>query len=206
LDASNGQTLWQFQTGAGADAPAITYEVDGQQYVAIAAGGLSTQTASTNGDMLWVFSLAGNPDRIIAQNAAPPAPPSGPSYAFAGLRKGEIPIENTNAIKIVDYAFSPSRITVTAGTKVSFANTGSQPHNAAGADAGNWDTDMLNQGETATVTFNKPGTYSFVCTPHPFMIGQVIVTGEEVASAPAAVRVEPRTRRAEPAPEHDGRH
>src|SRR5262249_31661216 len=96
LDASNGETLWQFQTGAGADAPAITYEMDGEQYVAIASGGLSTQTASQNGDMLWAFSLAGNRNRVIAQHAAPLPPPAGPSYAFAGLRKGEIPIENTN--------------------------------------------------------------------------------------------------------------
>ena len=46
---------------------------------------------------------------------------------------------------------------------------------------------MLKQGEVASVTFNKPGTYSFICTPHPFMIGQVIVTGPEIASTPAVV-------------------
>jgi alcohol dehydrogenase (cytochrome c) len=203
LDAANGEVLWQWQTGAGADAPAITYEIDGQQYVAIAVGGLSTQTASSNGDMLWVYSLGGNPNHAIAQLAVPPPPPTGPSFNFAGLRKGEVPIESTNAVKMVDYAFSPSRITVSTGTKVSFTNSGAQPHNAAGADAGGWDTGMLKQGEVASVTFNKPGTYSFICTPHPFMIGQVIVTGSEV-SAPAVV-VEPNTRRADAAGEH-GRH
>ena len=41
--------------------PAITYEIDGVQYVAIAVGGLATQTASTNGDMVWAFSLRGSP-------------------------------------------------------------------------------------------------------------------------------------------------
>jgi hypothetical protein len=46
---------------------------------------------------------------------------------------------------------------------------------------------MLTGGETATVTFNRPGTYNYTCTPHPFMIGQIIVTGEAVASAPAVV-------------------
>jgi quinohemoprotein ethanol dehydrogenase len=54
-DARTGELLWQWQTGAGADAPAITYEIDGVQYVAIAVGGVATQTASTNGDMIWVF-------------------------------------------------------------------------------------------------------------------------------------------------------
>ena len=38
-DMKNGKELWSFQTGAGADAPAMTYEVNGEQYVAILAGG-----------------------------------------------------------------------------------------------------------------------------------------------------------------------
>ena len=88
---------------------------------------------------------------------------------------------------MIDYAFSPARITVTAGTKVTFTNTGTQPHNAAGADAGGWDTGLLDAGKSATVTFNKAGTYNFICTPHPYMIGQVIVTGADVSSGPAMV-------------------
>ena len=39
LDAKTGEVLWQFQTGFGADAPPMVYEVDGEQYIAIAAGG-----------------------------------------------------------------------------------------------------------------------------------------------------------------------
>ena len=39
LDAKTGQRLWQFQTGAGVNAPPVTYEVGGNQYVAVAAGG-----------------------------------------------------------------------------------------------------------------------------------------------------------------------
>ena len=78
-------------------------------------------------------------------------------------------------------------ITVAAGTKVTFTNAGSQPHNAAGADAGGWDIGLLSGGEAGSVIFNKPGTYSYICTPHPFMIGQIIVTGPEVASAPAVI-------------------
>jgi glucose dehydrogenase len=39
FDSKTGEELWRFQTGFGADAPAATYEIDGEQYVAIAAGG-----------------------------------------------------------------------------------------------------------------------------------------------------------------------
>src|SRR4029077_18908421 len=72
-DAKTGELLWQWQTGAGADAPAITYEVDGEQYVAIAVGGLSIQTASANGDLVWVFSLGGSPGG--RPRPLPPPPP-----------------------------------------------------------------------------------------------------------------------------------
>jgi alcohol dehydrogenase (cytochrome c) len=186
-DAKTGERLWQWQTGAGADAPAITYEIDGEQYVAIASGGVSIQTASTNGDVIWVFSLKGNREHTIAPFAAPDPPPTEVSFNFTGLLKGAVPVVKTNAVKMADYAFSPARITIATGTKVTFTNSGNQPHNAAGADAGGWDIGLLGNGEAGSVTFNKPGTYNFLCTPHPFMIGQVIVTGPEIASAPAVV-------------------
>ena len=46
---------------------------------------------------------------------------------------------------------------------------------------------MLDGGQSATVTFNKPGSYTYTCTPHPFMIGEVVVTGAEVKGAAAVV-------------------
>ena len=57
-DIRNGDEVWKFQTGAGADAPVATYEIGGQQYVAILAGGNGIlQTPS--GDNLWAFRLGG---------------------------------------------------------------------------------------------------------------------------------------------------
>jgi quinohemoprotein ethanol dehydrogenase len=206
-DARNGELLWQWQTGAGADAPAVTYEIDGVQYVAIASGGLATQTASTNGDMVWAFSLRGSANNRLAQFEAPPPPPTGVTFNFTGLLKGGVPVEKTNSVRMVDYNFSPPRITVEAGSKVTFTNGGSTPHNAAGADAGGWDTGLLSAGQVATVTFNKPGTYNYLCTPHPYMIGQIIVTGESIASAPATVVDSPAPKPAGvPAPGDHGAH
>jgi PQQ-dependent dehydrogenase (methanol/ethanol family) len=57
-DLRNGDELWKFQTGAGADAPVATYEIDGQQYVAILAGGNGI-LQSPSGDNLWAFKLGG---------------------------------------------------------------------------------------------------------------------------------------------------
>lgn len=69
LNATTGQTLWKFQTGAGAnDTPAI-FEYNGQEYVALLAGG-NIFSPSANGDGMWLFSLNGTlgpvaPGKII---------------------------------------------------------------------------------------------------------------------------------------------
>ncbi|MBL6750513.1 MAG: PQQ-binding-like beta-propeller repeat protein [Nevskia sp.] len=39
VDARSGKRLWRFATGAGVNAPPITYRINGRQYVAVAAGG-----------------------------------------------------------------------------------------------------------------------------------------------------------------------
>lgn len=189
-DARNGELLWQWQTGAGADAPAITYEIDGTQYVAIAVGGVSIQTASANSDMIWVFSLKGSPGDRLKPLAAPSPPVN--VVGFSG------PVARTNEIKISDYSYAPLRITVAAGTKVKFTNNGAEPHNATSSEGGGWDTGLLAKGESATVTFNQPGTYSYLCTPHPSMMGQIIVTGRAVAEAPATVVQGPAKARSQP--------
>jgi quinohemoprotein ethanol dehydrogenase len=77
LDAKTGEVLWKFQTGFGADAPPIVYEVDGEQYIAIVTGGNSIQRSAT-GDAVWAFSLTGK----LGPSWWPPRPPStntGPS-------------------------------------------------------------------------------------------------------------------------------
>ena len=178
-DGRSGELLWQWQTGAGADAPAVTYEVDGEQYVAVASGGVAIQTTSANGDMIWAFSLKGSPGGRL-RPFDPPRPPQ-TVVAFDGA------VEASDAVKLVDYAFTPARITVPAGRPVTFTNTGTEMHNASSSDLGGWDTGLLANGQSATVTFNRPGTYNFNCSPHPSMIGQIVVTGQTVAAAPAIV-------------------
>lgn len=58
FDAKTGDQVWEFQMDAGANAPAMTYEIDGVQYITIHAGG-SSLAGSKHGDTLWTFSLNG---------------------------------------------------------------------------------------------------------------------------------------------------
>lgn len=56
FDAETGKVLWQIDCGAGVNAPPITYQIDGKQYVAVAAGG-NQLFGFKQGDSLRVFAL-----------------------------------------------------------------------------------------------------------------------------------------------------
>jgi plastocyanin len=148
--------------------------------------------------MIWVFSLKGTPGDRLKPFAAPKPPEN--VVGFSG------PIARGNEVKIDDYIYGPLRISIAAGTKVTFTNSGAQPHNATSSDGGGWDTGLLAKGESASVTFNRPGTYTYICTPHPSMIGQIIVTGQAVANAPAAVVEGTSAPATGNAPPHPGAH
>lgn len=61
LDASNGDVLWEFQTGAGVNATASVVESQGRELIVIyAAGNLFAN--SPGGDNVWLFSLDGKLD------------------------------------------------------------------------------------------------------------------------------------------------
>jgi quinohemoprotein ethanol dehydrogenase len=167
VNAKTGEELWRFQTGFGADAPPAVYEVDGEEYVAIATGGNQIQL-SANGDAVWVFSLKGQ----LGPLWPPPAPQSiaGPTGPIAdAIDKINIGANN------VEYSYGPARTRVKKGTAVTFTNVGDIPHTATAFQQGTWDTGMLEKGQSKTVTFSETGNYYYICTPHPWMYGQVIV-------------------------------
>ena len=56
FDATNGKELWRFNAGAGVNAPAVSYMVNGKQYVAVAAGG-NNQIDAKRGNSVFVFAL-----------------------------------------------------------------------------------------------------------------------------------------------------
>jgi plastocyanin len=84
----------------------------------------------------------------------------------------------------VSNTFSPSALTVTAGTTVNWQNDASTPHNATWNDAagrsaalagdGTGDITDFNAG-THSRLFSTPGVYGFKCTIHPGMNGTLTV-------------------------------
>jgi alcohol dehydrogenase (cytochrome c) len=88
LDSATGLPLWQFQTGAGMNAPASTFEHHGKQYVvAYSAGNLFAGTP--RGDSLWLFALDGTLE---------PVPPGGSLLTFAPGAGGTPNIANGETV------------------------------------------------------------------------------------------------------------
>jgi alcohol dehydrogenase (cytochrome c) len=56
FDAESGKKLWEYQCGAGVNAPAVSYVAGGKQYIAVAAGG-NTQLDFKRGNSVIVFAL-----------------------------------------------------------------------------------------------------------------------------------------------------
>ena len=84
FNSRTGEELWRFQTGFGADAPAAAYEIDGEQYVAIAAGGSRDGLKEAKGDLVWSFKLGGKLNPLNGPPAPPPIvlAPTGPGSGY----------------------------------------------------------------------------------------------------------------------------
>lgn len=63
-DTDFGELLWQATADAGVNAPPISYEIDGVQYIAVAAGGNSI-FGYKQVDNLLVYSLSKNNLRLV---------------------------------------------------------------------------------------------------------------------------------------------
>jgi plastocyanin len=74
-------------------------------------------------------------------------------------------------VVIEDVAFTNPDVSVTVGGSVTFDNRDTQAHTASGV----FDTDTIAEGEMATVTFEEAGTFTYICSFHPFMKGTVTV-------------------------------
>ena len=74
--------------------------------------------------------------------------------------------------------FNPANITIAPGDTIEWIWAGND-HSTTSGTPGNpdglWDSGVQNSGFTFSYTFNTAGTFSYICTPHPFMKGTVIV-------------------------------
>ena len=80
-------------------------------------------------------------------------------------------------VSIANFAFAPSPVKIAAGQSVTWSNDDGAPHGLAYQD-GAAGVNPLLPGKTFTRTFDKPGVYDYVCSVHPYMQGQVVVSAQ----------------------------
>ncbi|WP_406114125.1 cupredoxin domain-containing protein [Kitasatospora purpeofusca] len=81
-------------------------------------------------------------------------------------------------VTIKDFKFDPATLTVAPGTTITVTNQDSAGHTltAIAPNAGAFDTGLLEQGKSATITApTTPGSYPFHCDIHPTMTGTLVV-------------------------------
>src|SRR5689334_23212522 len=73
-------------------------------------------------------------------------------------------------VKIDNFSFTPERITVKAGTAVTWINEDDIPHTIA-SSAKLFKSKALDTDDSYSFRFTTPGVYQYFCSLHPHMTG-----------------------------------
>ncbi len=147
-------------TGSVADGTLVIGlgEQNGSGYSGVAA--ISSGNSETSVDVLAFlgFGLSG-----------------GAATADASPVAAEPVAATETAVSVLDYAFDAPMVEIPVGTTVTWSNDGGVIHTTTAAD-GSWDSGILSSGDSFSYTFEEAGTFEYVCTLHPTMIGTIVVT------------------------------
>jgi plastocyanin len=85
-------------------------------------------------------------------------------------------------VDIDQFTFLPQRITVKAGTTVTWINEDDVPHTVASSGKV-FKSKALDTADKFSFTFTTPGTYEYFCSLHPHMTGAVVVEAASGSNA-----------------------
>ncbi|HEY8165402.1 MAG TPA: cupredoxin family copper-binding protein [Gemmatimonadaceae bacterium] len=71
-------------------------------------------------------------------------------------------------------AYLQPRMTISVGTTVEWTNNDPLEHSVTAVNR-SFNSGLINPGKTYRHTFNRAGTFTYFCTPHPFMKGTIVV-------------------------------
>ena len=77
-------------------------------------------------------------------------------------------------VKIDNFTFTPQRLTVKAGTTVTWTNEDDIPHTVASSTKA-FKSKALDTDDKFSFTFTTPGSYEYFCSLHPHMTGAIVV-------------------------------
>jgi plastocyanin len=94
--------------------------------------------------------------------------------AFALLLGTQAAAAEDVSILIKNFDFGPMNVTVAPGTTVVWKNLDGEPHTVASAD-GLFRSQALDQNDSYRFTFDKAGTFRYICSIHPNMKATITV-------------------------------
>jgi plastocyanin len=99
------------------------------------------------------------------------------SLALAGFSGTASAVDNPAALQVTidNFSFAPATLTIAPGTEVTWVNHDDIPHTVVSEDKTTFKSRALDTDEKFSVTFSKPGTYTYFCSIHPKMTAKVIV-------------------------------
>lgn len=106
------------------------------------------------------------------------APATAPATQAPASQAASAPAGSAAAgtVTIQGFKFEPSAITATAGGTVTWTNKDDAPHTVTFADASVTSSGNIAKDQTFEATFATAGTFTYKCTIHPSMTGQVTVS------------------------------
>lgn len=133
----------------------------------------STVTFPTAGDWKWKVVIR---NYLRDQAIESPMPTLMASAPGATPGEGAVRASGmTTIVTITDGGFSPPTLEVRAGDTITWVNEGQMPHQVASDAIGFETSPMIQPGEAFFQTLIEPGTFEYVCPPHPTMLGTIIV-------------------------------
>jgi len=80
----------------------------------------------------------------------------------------------TMEVKVDNFTFGPTELTVRVGTTITWTNRDDIPHTVVSTDKV-FKSKVLDTDEKFSFTFSTPGTFPYFCSIHPKMTGKVVV-------------------------------
>ena len=159
-----GHTVMEKRAGWGADYPADWPRNGEWEYAAFTADAKPNEKANANNKACFTCHLPhAKQDYVISlaklSNTFP-----GPQALAKGL-KGDV--------NIASFAFLPAKVSASVGKALTFLNSDDTPHQITVANGPK--TDVFLRGQRASLKFDQPGEYNYICGLHPSMKGVIEV-------------------------------
>jgi plastocyanin len=100
--------------------------------------------------------------------------PAAAQGAMAGMAAPAQTATKDAMIQIKDFDFKPMNVTILVGGSVTWKNLDGEPHTVTSTE-GLFRSGAIDQDESFTFKFDKPGVYSYLCSIHSKMRATVTV-------------------------------